>query len=676
MPIRAFAAQRFYSIATGAPIDRSECFVSLGSQLPTHELRVIEPNDQGETDLLWIGGVVASAERRERFIQQIRNGEIPTPLPASDSDATFPRIHYHSLDALQNRGHTVAALLGLAAALVTAARHSVWARCPSCAEHLPVFPNAAAMCDQISRNFQGKEITIDLVGPSEDISSWAIPRGFTPISAPHDRSAVRLDSLRCDVETLRALEPLLTSTRHLATTWLTIRSESVHEECGWNGRCARCDMTLSPFNTTAGRDYIERGSSPRFSHEGARLVDGVALADLVTSPLAKALPSQTITGGLTSHQREMIPLLSVGSVTLLTRTTDLSPRALAALVAVALASDASKREVLRIFQASSALFSSGARSEIERVANALSDHGSFIWLTERPHDTHKPIDVGTPREKRKHLGSLTLAFPDLNTREIALGAWSDVAIPPSLQHLRISSHIYRALGGMNTELATYEAQAPFTPHLVPLFDVESTTTRLVAHALGVMEPLAKMFAASHQARMLGLTPRDLLLGQLRQSPSICGACKGLGVMVTRENDYAHASPCHSCWGTRFKTPAREITFKGKTMWEILNAPLSASEDILRALPRMKEVFELITLLSLADLPLGMPVTLLSGPQRRLLSVAHALLVSTKARLSVIVLEEPHVGFSEPQRAALLLAIQLPAFHERCGWVGVSASPIP
>jgi excinuclease ABC subunit A len=141
-------------------------------------------------------------------------------------------------------------------------------------------------------------------------------------------------------------------------------------------------------------------------------------------------------------------------------------------------------------------------------------------------------------------------------------------------------------------------------------------------------------------------------------------------MVTRENDYAHASPCHSCWGTRFKTPAREITFKGKTMWEILNAPLSASEDTLRALPRMKEVFEIVTLISLVDLPLGMPVTLLSGAQRRLLSIAHALLVSTKIRPSVIVLEEPEVGFSERQRAAVLSAIQLPAYSERCGWVWV------
>jgi ABC-type branched-subunit amino acid transport system ATPase component len=113
-----------------------------------------------------------------------------------------------------------------------------------------------------------------------------------------------------------------------------------------------------------------------------------------------------------------------------------------------------------------------------------------------------------------------------------------------------------------------------------------------------------------------------------------------------------------------------VLFRSKTMWEILNAPLSASEDTLRALPKMKEVFELSSLLSLADLPLGMPVTLLSGPQRRLLSIAHALLVSTKARPSVIVLEEPAVGFSERHRAALDSAIQLPAYSERCGWFGV------
>ena len=670
MSIRAFSAQRFYSIVTGAPIDRSDCFVSLSSELPTRGLHIIEPHDNDETELLWVEGVVASGERRERFIQQIRNGEIPTPLPASDSEATFPRIRYHSLDALQNRGNTVAALLGLTTALITAARHSVWARCPSCSEHLPVFHTAGAMCDQISRNLKGKEITIELMGPSEDLSSWATPRGFTLTSVSHDQSAARLDSLRCEMEVLRALEPLLASTRHLPTTWLAVRPEIGHEEYGWNGRCARCDTTLHPFNTTAARDYIERGSSPRLAHEGARLVDGVALADLFTSPLASVLSSQTIASALTPLQLQMIPLLSLESATLHTRTTDLSPSALASLVAVALAGDAKTREELRIFQAPAALFSAGARSEIERVANALSHHGGFIWLTERPNDARKPLVVGPPREKRQRLGCLTLAFPDLITREIGIGELSEIAIPRSLQHLRVSSHIYRAMGGTNTELVTCEAQAPFIPHLIPLFDVESTTTRLVAHALGVMEPLAKMFAASHQARMLGLTPRDLLLGQLRQSPSICGSCKGLGVMVARENDYAHASLCHSCWGTRFKTPAREITFKSKTMWEILNAPLSASEDTLRALPRMKEVFELITLLSLADLPLGMPVTLLSGPQRRLLSIAHALLVSTKTRPSVIVLEEPTVGFSERHSVALLSAIQLPAYSERCGWVWV------
>jgi hypothetical protein len=670
MSIRAFSAQRFYSIATGAPIDRSDCFVSLNSDLPSRGLHVIEPNEQGETDLLWIGGVVASSKRRERFIQQIRNGEIPTPLPASESEASSPRIRYHSLDALQNRGQTVAALLGLPTELVRAARHSVWARCPSCSEDLPVFPTAAAMCDHISRSLAGKEITIELVGASEEVSTWATARGFTPTSAPHDRGAARLDSLRCERGTLRALEPLLTSTRHLPTTWLTIRSECGVEEYGWNGRCARCDITLSPFTTTAARDYIERGSSPRFSHEGARLVDGVTLSELITSPLTKVLPRQTLTAAFTPLQLEMIPLLSLQSVTLHTRTTELSPRALAALVAVALADESKNGEELRIFQASAALFSSGARSEIERIANALSQHGGFIWLTERPHDTHKPVDVEAPTEKRRSLGSLTLTFPELITRQIALGAWSEVEIPPALQHLNVGSHVDRALGGKNTELVRCEAQAPFTPHLIPLFDVESTTTRLVAHALGVMEPLAKMFAASHQARMLGLAPRDLLLGQLRHSHSICGSCKGLGVLLTRENDYAHASPCHSCWGTRFKTPAREITFKGKTMGEILNAPLSASENTLRALPRMKEVFELVTLLSLADLPLGMPVTLLSGPQRRLLSIAHALLVSTKTRPSVIVLEEPEVGFSERQREALVSVIQLPAFHERSGWVGV------
>jgi ABC-type branched-subunit amino acid transport system ATPase component len=107
------------------------------------------------------------------------------------------------------------------------------------------------------------------------------------------------------------------------------------------------------------------------------------------------------------------------------------------------------------------------------------------------------------------------------------------------------------------------------------------------------------------------------------------------------------------------------------LWEILNATISASRETLRALPKMKEVVELASLLGLTELPLGMPVTLLTTQQRRLLAIAHAMLLGTATRPSLIVVEEPRVAWSIDHRTGLEAVVAHPAFRERVSWVGVT-----
>jgi ABC-type branched-subunit amino acid transport system ATPase component len=86
---------------------------------------------------------------------------------------------------------------------------------------------------------------------------------------------------------------------------------------------------------------------------------------------------------------------------------------------------------------------------------------------------------------------------------------------------------------------------------------------------------------------------------------------------------------------------------------------------------MKEACNLASMLDVADLPLGMPVTLLSTPQRRLLTIAHAMLSGIMTRPALIVIEEPCVGLSDKQRSGVKAAMDHPAFAERVSWLGVS-----
>ena len=106
------------------------------------------------------------------------------------------------------------------------------------------------------------------------------------------------------------------------------------------------------------------------------------------------------------------------------------------------------------------------------------------------------------------------------------------------------------------------------------------------------------------------------------------------------------------------------------MWEILNTSIRSSEQILRALPKMKEVFELTTLLGLGEIALGTPTALLHTTHRRMLAIVRAMLEATATKPSIIVIEAPFVGVDEPHRAGLEEVIEHPRFRERVAWIGV------
>ena len=671
MSIRVFSAQRFYALATGSPIDRSRAVVTVDIEIPERGVRVVAPDPAGETELVWIHGVAARAEQRERFIEDIRAGEIPTPLPTSDTSVTSPRVRYHSLERLHARQQTVVSLLGRAETLVAAAMKSRWVSCPGCVRPLHLFHNATELCDHLLNTLRGESLRIELIGRDEEVTPWATTKGFTP-SSPHERRvAIRLDSFTCEPEALRKVEPILASTTRLPHTWLAITSERTREEYGWNGRCANCDITLAPFKAVVARDVIERHTAERSSHEGRRLLHGIPLIELLSHPLGRLLKGPLAGELFSPIQQEVVRALSLENLTLHTTTKDLAPHAVASVALLDLACDVESRRALRLFTAPKSLFSADHRKAVRAIAEKLGTNAGFVWITSDDPSPAKPVAIEPSGSTGRPVARVEISTNTTITIEARRGEWRELSVPASLRDLRVAACLFHHLSGTPHHLIASEAASPFTAHLIPIFPAESSSTRLVAHALGVIEPLAKMFAASHHAKMLGLTPRDLLLGQLRQPSTVCSSCKGTGVLIKDDPLSGWDEACHTCWGSRFRSPIREITFKGRTLWEILNAPLSASGDTLRALPKMKEVLELGSSLGLTDIPLGMPITLLATHQRRLLAIAHAMLSGTPSRPSLIIMEEPGAGLTETQRRGLAAVVAHPAFKERVSWIGVN-----
>jgi excinuclease UvrABC ATPase subunit len=150
----------------------------------------------------------------------------------------------------------------------------------------------------------------------------------------------------------------------------------------------------------------------------------------------------------------------------------------------------------------------------------------------------------------------------------------------------------------------------------------SKSRQTLGSALGITDKLAKLYAASLDARSNGLTERSFSLTAPRSNPYICSECSGLGVKL----DYSlnlprpRASGCPVCHGARFKAPVASTLFRGVPYYQILNQPITSSLSVLGALSRMKATLEQITDNGLAELPLGIPIALLSSSERSLLAL--------------------------------------------------------
>jgi excinuclease UvrABC ATPase subunit len=143
------------------------------------------------------------------------------------------------------------------------------------------------------------------------------------------------------------------------------------------------------------------------------------------------------------------------------------------------------------------------------------------------------------------------------------------------------------------------------------------TRQTLAGALGILDKLTQLYASSLDARSHGLTQRAFAPTTPRSNPYLCSECGGLGIKL----DYALNLPrplacgCPVCHGRRFKAPVATILFRGAPYYQILNQPISQSIGALSALSKVKTTLKKVTELGLANLPLAMPVALLSLSER-------------------------------------------------------------
>jgi excinuclease ABC subunit A len=209
-----------------------------------------------------------------------------------------------------------------------------------------------------------------------------------------------------------------------------------------------------------------------------------------------------------------------------------------------------------------------------------------------------------------------------------------------------------------------EAPAPFDKlegleHLDKVIDIDQspigrTPRSNPATYTGAFTPIREWFAQLPESRARGYEPGRF---SFNVKGGRCEACQGDGVIKIE----MHFLPdvyvtCDVCKGKRYNRETLEVTFKGKSIADILDMTVEEALVFFKAVPRVREVLALLHRVGLDYIHVGQQATTLSGGEAQRIKLAKELSKRATGR-TLYILDEPTTGLHFHDVAKLLEVLQ-------------------
>jgi len=136
----------------------------------------------------------------------------------------------------------------------------------------------------------------------------------------------------------------------------------------------------------------------------------------------------------------------------------------------------------------------------------------------------------------------------------------------------------------------------------------------------------------------------------------CEACKGDGTIKIQMQFLPDVYvKCEECKGRRFNDTTLEIKFKGKSISEILDMPVSNVMEIFADIPPIKRILQTLCDVGLEYIKLGQSATTLSGGEAQRMKLARQLSKKSTGK-TLYILDEPTTGlhFADVEKLLLVL----------------------
>ncbi|MEK9760757.1 MAG: excinuclease ABC subunit UvrA, partial [Candidatus Puniceispirillum sp.] len=171
---------------------------------------------------------------------------------------------------------------------------------------------------------------------------------------------------------------------------------------------------------------------------------------------------------------------------------------------------------------------------------------------------------------------------------------------------------------------------------------------------GAFTPIREWFANLPEAKARGYAPGRF---SFNVKGGRCEACQGDGLIKIE----MHFLPdiyvtCDSCKGRRYNRETLEITWRGKSIADVLDMTVEEGVDYFKAVPLIREKLETMHRVGLGYVRIGQQATTLSGGEAQRVKLSKELSRRATGR-TVYILDEPTTGLHFHDIAKLLEVLQ-------------------
>jgi excinuclease ABC subunit A len=181
-----------------------------------------------------------------------------------------------------------------------------------------------------------------------------------------------------------------------------------------------------------------------------------------------------------------------------------------------------------------------------------------------------------------------------------------------------------------------------------------TPRSIPASYVGFLSAVRRLFAALPESRARGYGPGRF---SFNVAGGRCEVCKGQGslkaAMAFLPDVYV---PCEACQGQRFNQETLAVTYKGKTISQVLELTFADARIFFSAIPPLRKALEVVCEIGLGYLRLGQPSPTLSGGEAQRIKLAQELAKRSLGR-NFYILDEPTTGLHLADVQALIRVVQ-------------------